>query len=129
MVGAGMNFHAELVCSETFCNIHDWEMSIPDEDIPIFGYKGGKRPRGRNPWEGFCHKLEAMNRLGRQRKESLQREEVYSRKTDIDEEYLAELIRDEVRRTGDQVKRNSSQRQGNFQKPSQRQQRKGGVPE
>ena len=46
-----------LTCSESFCNIHDVGLTIWDED--------GRRPenRGRNPWEGFCLRIDALKRL------------------------------------------------------------------
>ena len=43
------------ICSESFCNIHDVGMVISDEE--------GQRPRGRNPWRGFCLRIKAMDDL------------------------------------------------------------------
>jgi hypothetical protein len=43
------------ICSEDQCNIHDWDMVLDHED--------GKRPRGRNPWRGFCLRIAALDRL------------------------------------------------------------------
>ena len=47
-------------CSASSCDTHDVGKVIWDED--------GKRPKGRNPWDGFCLRLEALNELGRKRK-------------------------------------------------------------
>tara|TARA_Y100000310_G_scaffold321820_1_gene380004 strand:+ start:2406 stop:2729 length:324 start_codon:yes stop_codon:yes gene_type:complete len=44
-----------LVCSAERCDIHDVGMVIWDED--------GKRPKGRNPWEGFCLRLDALKKI------------------------------------------------------------------
>jgi hypothetical protein len=48
-----------LECSPTHCDIHDVGMVLDDED--------GKRPSGRNPWAGFCLRIDALERIGRPR--------------------------------------------------------------
>lgn len=45
----------QLQCSGSYCNIHDVGMSIDDE--------GGTRPRGRNPWDGFCLRIKALKSI------------------------------------------------------------------
>jgi|ETNvirnome_2_130_1030620.scaffolds.fasta_scaffold83609_2 hypothetical protein len=46
---------SDLICSPDYCNLHDWDMVIDDEN--------GKRPRGRNPWRGFCRRIDALDRI------------------------------------------------------------------
>jgi hypothetical protein len=53
----------DLICAEHYCNLHDWEMVIDDEN--------GKRPRGRNPWDGFCLRIDALKRISNKRLEAL----------------------------------------------------------
>ena len=54
-----------LICSESVCNIHDWDMTIDDE--------GGTRPSGRHMgWDAFCLRIAALNRIGREEKQNEQ---------------------------------------------------------
>ena len=43
----------QSICSPGFCNVHDVGMVVSDE--------GGSRPSGRNPWRGFCLRIEALD--------------------------------------------------------------------
>jgi hypothetical protein len=101
-----------LVCSESYCNIHDVGLSVWDED--------GKRPRNRNPWDGFCLRIKALKSISKSELPPV------SYQSDLEDiEGIRGLIRQEVAK--------AVRKEGRPPEPARREipkqtRRKGGTP-
>jgi hypothetical protein len=82
----------DLICSEDRCTIHDVEMVVDDE--------GGKRPSGRNPWRGFCLRIDALDRIKREQVERMLVDHYSSRSQfeEIPVDAIKTIVQDELKK-------------------------------
>ena len=85
---------SDLVCSEERCDIHDVGMVVDDE--------GGSRPSGRNPWDGMCLRIDALNRISAVAVLGDSLTKHYSDRpefADVPEDLIREIVREEIRKS------------------------------